>query len=123
MGNLTLTDILEVVALDELPGDAGPLTFVAFLRGAEPGPAKCAFVVHPAGQPTPEIARLPLDVQVSDAMDNRQVAVQVHLPSIPVKQGGWFDVTFEWEGVPLAQNRFAIGALSQTPDDASPEQN
>jgi hypothetical protein len=108
-GGLDVEDVLEVVALDALPGDAGPLTFLAFLRGLPPGPGVGAFVLHPAGRPDHETARLPVRAQVPEAYADRQVALQVRLPSVPVSQGGWFEVVFEWAGRPLARNRFAIG--------------
>ena len=106
---MNLEDVLEVVAVDELPGDAGPLAFVAFVRGIPAGAGKFAFVIQPAGSRDHITARLPLEVQVPEAFANRQVAVQVRVPSIPVSHGGWYDLMFEWEGKPLAANRFAIG--------------
>ena len=109
-GRLDLKEVLEIVALDELPGDAGPLTFVAFVRGLPKGPTSCAFVIHPAGNPDHVTARLPVEGVVSDAFENRQIALQMRLPSVPLEKGGWFDVVFEVNGTPLAMNRFAIGA-------------
>ena len=106
---MNLEDVLEVVAVDEMPGDAGPLAFVAFVRGIPAGEGKFAFVIQPAGSRDHVTARLPLEVKVPEAFAGRQVAVQVRVPSIPVQHGGWYDLMFEWEGKPLAANRFAIG--------------
>ena len=110
-GRLDLAEVLEIVALDELPGDAGPLTFVAFVRGLPTGPTRCAFVIHPAGRPEHVTARLPVEGQVDPAFANRQVALQVRLPSIPVERGGWFDLVFEVDGKPLAMVQ-SLGAAS-----------
>ncbi|MHC5010213.1 MAG: hypothetical protein ACYTG6_04585 [Planctomycetota bacterium] len=110
-GRLNLQEVLEVVAVDALPGDAGPLTFVAFLRRLPPGKGEGAFTIHPAGSRDHVTARLPLDVDVPEGSGERQVALQVRVPSIPVTRGGWYDVVFEWNGRPLATNRFAIGLL------------
>ena len=106
---MNLEDVLEVVALDEMPGDAGPLAFVAFVRGIPAGAGEFAFVIQPAGSPDHVTARLPLEVKVPEAFGGRQIAVQVRIPSIPVTHGGWYDLVFEWAGQPLAANRFAIG--------------
>lgn len=106
---MNLEDVLEVVAVDAMPGDAGPLSFVAFVRGIPAGQGRFAFVIQPSGSREHVTARLPLEVQVPEAFAGRQVAVQVRVPSIPVAHGGWYDLVFEWEGQPLAANRFAIG--------------
>jgi len=115
---MNLEHVLEVVAVDEMPGDAGPLTFVAFLRGLPAGQGHCAFVVRPATSRDHVTARLPLELDVPEAFTGRQVAVQMRIPSIPVQHGGWYDVVFEWEGTPLAANRFAIGQRSPPAEDA-----
>lgn len=106
---MNLEEVLEVVAVDELPGDAGPLAFVAFVRGIPAGQGKFAFVIRPSGSTEQVTARLPLEVKIPEAFAGRQVAVQVRVPSVPVQHGGWYSVVFEWEGKPLAANRFAIG--------------
>lgn len=106
---MNLEDVLEVVAVDSMPGDAGPLSFVAFVRGIPAGEGKFAFVIQPSGSPDHVMARLPLEVTIPEAFWGRQVAVQVRVPSIPVKHGGWYDLMFEWEGTPIAATRFAIG--------------
>lgn len=103
--------------MDGFPGDAGPLTFVAFVRNLPPGPGTCAFVLRPVGEGGPGTARLPLEVDVGPSLAGRQVALQIRVPSLPVAQGGWYEVAFEWEGTPLAANRFAIGARGDSAGD------
>jgi hypothetical protein len=51
-----------------------------------------------------------MQFELPEAFSGRQVALQVQVPSIPVKWGGWYDVILEWSGRALAVNRFAIGA-------------
>jgi hypothetical protein len=104
-----LEQILEVVAVDAFPGDAGPLSFVAFLRGLPAGDAHATFVIRPVGHPEHVTASLPLDVRVPEGAQGRQMVVQVRLGSVPVKHGGWYEVSV------LATNRFAIGARHGTP--------
>jgi hypothetical protein len=108
-GRLNLQDVLEVVALDRFPGDAGPLTFVALVRGLSAGPGRFAFTLHPRGRHEHVTAHLPGTAEVPPGSADRQLALQVRVPSIPVQRGGWYDVVFSWEGRPLASNRFAIG--------------
>ena len=111
-GRLNLEEVLEVVAVEEMPADAGPLTFVAFVRAAEAGPTTFTFEVRPAAQPEEVAGRYPLEAEVPQAFVGRQLAVQMKVPSIPVTHGGWYDVSFEWQGKMLAMNRFAIGLKS-----------
>jgi len=118
-GQVDLREVLEIVALDAIPGDAGPLAFVAFVRGLPPGPARLAFVVRAAGAPTQVLARLPFSMEVPAGLADRQLAVQVRLPTITVKRGGWFEVALEWDGRTLATNRFAIGARANVPPKAA----
>ena len=107
-GELTIENVVEIVAVDAYPGDAGPLCFVALIRDLPPGPGEGAFVLH-AGDETP-LGRLPLSADVPPAYEGRQLALHVTLPKFPVEQGGWFDLAFEWNGQVLATNRFAVGA-------------
>ncbi len=107
-GELSLKNVVEVLPVDKVPGDVGPLTFVAFVRNLQPGPGKGAFVLRVPGAEEP-IGRLPLEMEVPPGLAARQVALQVTVPSMPVASGGWFEVYFEWQGEPLAANRFAIG--------------
>jgi hypothetical protein len=114
-GNVSLEDVLEILPVDALPGDVGPLSFVAFVRHLPAGPGRGAFVVEAAGDTPRVVARAPLEVNVPEGYRGRQVAVQVRLPSLPLTRGGWYQVAFEWEGTRLATNRFAVGARSKPP--------
>jgi len=109
-GDLTVHNVVEILSVDSFPADAGPVVFVAFVRGLPPGPGRAAFVIYPQGQRGKEVARLPIEAKVPEGLSGRQVALQLRVPKIPVQRGGWFDVVFEWGGVPVAENRFAIGA-------------
>lgn len=109
---MNLEDVLEIVAIDEMPGDAGPLAFVAFVRNIPAGEGKFAFVIHPPQTEEPVAARLPLEVKIPAAIATRQIAVQMRVPSFPVAQPGWYHLVLEWEGKPIAENRFAIGQRS-----------
>lgn len=114
-GGLNLQKVLEVVALDSIPGDAGPLTFVAFLRGIPPGKASFTFVIRPSGDRESVVAHYPLEVEIQQGFADRQVALHVHVASAPVPYGGWFDVSLEWNGRTLGMNRFAIGQTGTGP--------
>lgn len=111
-GELSLQDVLEILAVDTLPGEAGPVTFVALVRNLPEGPGKGAFVVRSPAPQAVDLARCPLEVQVPKGYAGRQVALQVRLPSLPVARGGWYELHFEWAGQVLAANRFAVGARS-----------
>ena len=114
-GNVSLEDVLEILPVAALPGDAGPLAFVAFVRNLRAGAGRGAFVVE-ADAPTPRVvARCPLEVNVPEGYQGRQVAVQVRLPSLPMARGGWYRLAFEWEGTRLAVNRFAVGVRQGPP--------
>ena len=120
-GNVGLEDVLEILPVDALPGDVGPLSFVAFVRHLPAGPGRGAFVVETAGDAPRVVARCPLEVNVPEGYRDRQVAVQVRLPSLPMARGGWYQVAFEWAGRRLATNRFAVGARSKpTPPPPAP---
>src|SRR5262245_22868776 len=92
-GNVGLEDVLEIVPVAALPGDAGPLTFVAFARNLPAGAGQGAFVVEADGETPRPVARFPLEVRVPDGYQGRQVAVQVRLPSLPIARGGWYRVS------------------------------
>lgn len=111
-GEVNLQDVLEILPVDTLPGEAGPVTFVALVRNLPEGPGKGAFVVRAPAPLHVELARCPLQVQVPKGYAGRQVALQVRLPSLPVALGGWYELLFEWSGEVLAANRFAVGARS-----------
>ncbi len=110
-GEISLHNVLEVLPVDSVPGDVGPIAIVAFVRNLPPGQATGAFLLRPEGNEAMQ-ARMPLEVNVPEGFGGRQIALQVELPSLPVGSGGWFEFGFEWDGELLAINRFAVGARS-----------
>jgi hypothetical protein len=104
-----LEDVLEILPVAALPGDVGPLAFVAFVRNLPAGPGRGAFVVEADAPAVRVVARCPLEVNVPEGYQGRQVAVQVRLPSLPIARAGWYRLAFEWEGTRMATNRFAVG--------------
>jgi hypothetical protein len=119
-GNVGLEDVVEILPVAALPGDAGPLAFVAFVRNLPPGPGRGAFVVESDAPTARVVARCPLEVSVPEGYEGRQVAVQVRLPSLPIARGGWYRLAFEWGGTRLATNRFAVG-VRQGPAALAPK--
>jgi hypothetical protein len=111
-GHVGLEDVVEIVAAEKLPGDVGPLCFVAFVRHLPTGPGRGAFVVRTAPPDARDLVRLPLEVNIPAGYQGRQVALQVRVPALPLERGGWYEVGFEWEGRGLAANRFAVGVRS-----------
>jgi hypothetical protein len=107
-GEVSIQNVVEVAPVDSLPGDAGPLTFVALVRNLPPGPGEGAFLLQ-APDTENQGGRLPLRMDVPAGFQDRQVALHVTLPSVPVQAGGWYELYFEWDGVALAANRFAVG--------------
>lgn len=112
-GSLTLRNVVEILPAEAIPGEVGPLVFVAFLRGMPAGAGEGAFVLHVGGAEQPGGARLPLKLDVPPAMAGRQLAVHVRLRALPVEQAGWFDLGFEWAGEMLASTRFAVGTRGE----------
>lgn len=102
--------------VDKLPGEVGPLTFVAFVRNLPAGPAEAAFVLRapPTGEEEAPIPaqKIPLRIDVPAGLQDRQLTLHVTAPAIPVERGGWHEIYFEWQGTPLAANRFAVGLRS-----------
>ena len=115
-GEITIENVVEVVPVDKVPGEVGPLTFVAFVRNLPPGPAEAAFVLRPPpspeGEPPLPAQQIPLKVDLPPGLQDRQLALHVTAPAIPVARGGWHEIYFEWQGTPLAANRFAVGVRS-----------
>ena len=107
-GQITIQNVLEVLPVDEVPGEVGPLTFLALVRNLPQGPGKGAFLLRSAGSEAPQ-GHLPIEVEVPAGYAGRQIALQVTVPALPVATGGWFEVQFEWAGEVLAANRFAVG--------------
>ncbi len=91
----------------------GPLSFVALVRNVPPGPAEAAFVLRPPQHPDDETplpaSKIPLQIDVPAGLQDRQLALHVTAPSVPVDRGGWYELYFEWQGTPLSANRFAVG--------------
>ena len=108
-GNLSLHNVVEILPAETLPGDIGPLTFVAFVRNLPAGTGGAAFVLRPADPEQPPMGRLPLEVEVPAAFGQRQIALHVTVPSLRVSAGGWIEYEFTWNGELLASNRFAVG--------------
>ncbi len=123
-GELSLADIVEVVVAKELPGEIGPLVFVALVRGLPPGPGEAAFLIRAesaAGDDNAAAIRMPLKINIPAGYGERQVALQLKVAKIPVHQGGWFVLGFHWQGEPLAWNRFAVGQLAPSPESGDKE--
>lgn len=110
-GEISLHGIVEVLPVDSLPAQVGPLNFVAFVRGLTPGPCAGAFRLYVAGTGEP-LGRLPLSVQVPAGYGERQVALQVQVAALPVARGGWLTLALEWDGKVIARTRFAVGVRS-----------
>ncbi len=111
-GEITLADVVEVLAVDEVPARVGPLCFVAFVRGLGAGPCQGAFRLSDAATGAP-IGRLPLAVEVPAGFADRQVALQVELAELPVERGGWLTLALEWDGAEIARTRFAVGTRAR----------
>jgi hypothetical protein len=108
-GEITLHNVVEVLPVDRFPSDLGPLVFLALVRNLPPGAGRAAFALAAVGRSQKALARLPMAVDVRPEFRGRQVALQLRVPSIPVASGGWFELTFEWDGKALASNRFLVG--------------
>lgn len=115
-GEISIENVVEVVPIDTVPGEIGPLTFVAFVRNLPPGPADAAFVLRPppgpGDEPPPPAQKIPLKVELPPGLQDRQLALHVTVPSLPIARAGWHEVYFEWQGTPLSANRFAVGVRS-----------
>jgi hypothetical protein len=107
-GEVTIQNVLEVLPVEEVPTEVGPLTFLALVRNLPQGAGSGAFLLRPQGAETAP-ARLPIEVEVPAGYAGRQIALQVRVPTLPIGTGGWFEVEFEWAGEVLATNRFAVG--------------
>lgn len=115
-GEISLENVVEVVPVDKVPAEIGPLTFVAFVRNLPPGPTEAAFVLRPPPSPEGEAPlpaqKIPVKVDLPAGLQDRQLALHVTAPAIPVSRGGWYELYFEWNGTPLSANRFAVGVRS-----------
>ena len=106
-GEISLQNVVEILPVDQLPSEVGPLVLVAFVRGLPAGPTRAAFVLSPPGDAPP--GKLPLDLDVPAAYGDRQLALHVRIPTLPVATGGWYEIAFVWNDVALARTRFAVG--------------
>jgi hypothetical protein len=122
-GGVNLEDVLEIVQVPEFPADAGPLHFVAFLRGLSPGSLEVRFRVRPQGVPDAVVATIPMRVNVPEGVADRQISIYGGLRKAQVSRGGWYEVELiegEGEGERvIARNRFAIGTRVRRDDPAS----
>ena len=109
-GELTLHNVVEIVPVAEVPTEVGPLTFVALVRNLPPGPSKGAFLIRTADPESPG-GRLPFDTEVPPGLGERQMAMQITVPKLPVSQPGWFHLAFEWDGHILGENKFLVGLM------------
>ena len=110
-GEISIQNVVEILPVDALPAEVGPLTFVALVRNLPQGPAKGAFLIQdPSGEEAS--GRLPFETGIPAGAEARQIAIQVTVPQMPVKSAGWFHFGFEWEGELLGANRFAVGLRS-----------
>jgi hypothetical protein len=114
-GGVTLRDVLEIVQVPQFPADAGPLHFVAFLRGLVPGTLEVAFRVHREGDPTAVVAQVPMRVNVPEGVSDRQISIYGGLRKATVSHGGWYGVELVAGDRVLAKNRFAIGTRARPP--------
>ena len=58
-GGVSVREVLDIVPVLQLPGDAGPLTFAAFVRAHRAGEAKVHFRIYPLGDPSVTLIELP----------------------------------------------------------------
>jgi hypothetical protein len=116
-GALTLQNVVEIVPVESLPGQVGPLTFVAFVRNLPEGPLKASFLLRPAqgageaGSEGAKARRYPLQGKAGADIGPRQVALQLKVSKLEVTATGWYEVVFEWDGKPVAWNRLGIGLM------------
>jgi hypothetical protein len=108
-GGVDLEDVLEIVQVPGFPADAGPLHFVAFLRGLAPGAVELTFRVHREGDPDAVVATIPMRVNVPEGVSERQVSIYGGLQKATVSRGGWYGVELRAGDRVVARNRFAIG--------------
>jgi len=107
-GEITIKNVVEVLPVEKVPSEVGPLVFLVLVRNLPAGPGQAAFLLRPPGE-AEKRGRLPLETRVPSGLAGRQVALQVTVPKLPVPCGGWFELHFEWRGQVLASTRFAVG--------------
>lgn len=109
-GELTIHNVVEILPVDNVPAEVGPLTFLALVRGLPEGPSKGAFLLQAPG-PEGQGGRLPFEAEVPAGVMQRQMAMQITVPKLPVAAAGWFHIGFEWDGHILGQNKFLVGVM------------
>ena len=112
---VNVREVLEVVPVLQLPGEAGPLTFAAFLRSERAGEAKVSFRVHPLKDPTVTLITLPGRLLVQKGYEGRQTVVGAGFKTLKVNQSGWYGVEFRVGETILARARFLVGVMQRTP--------
>jgi hypothetical protein len=112
-GGVVLQDVLEVVRVADFPADAGPLHFVAFLRGLRAGSVEVTFRVRPESAPDAVVASIPMRVSVPEGVEDRQVAIHGGLEKAKVSRGGWYRVDLLDGDRLVATNRFAVGTAAK----------
>ncbi len=110
-GGVSVREVLDIVPVLQLPGDAGPLTFAAFVRAHRAGEAKVSFRIFPLGDPSVTLVDLPGRLVVQKGYEGRQNVIAAGFKSLTVKAGGWFGVDFRVGETVLATTRFLIGAM------------
>ena len=113
--HVSVQGVLEILPVAGFPGDAGPLSFVAFVRAHRPGEAKVSFRIHPLERPDVTVAEFPGRLAIAKGYEGRQTVVRVEMKTLKVNQGGWFGVEFRLGDDVLAKNRFLIGAVAKGP--------
>lgn len=120
-GGVTVRDVLDIVPVIGFPGDAGPLSFAAFVRASRAGEAEVSFRLFPVSSPETTLATLPGRLRVSKGYEGRQNVIGAGFKTLKVQAGGWFGVEFLVGTKVLATTRFAIGAMqAPKPADAAP---
>jgi len=120
--HIVVNGVLDIIPVAGYPGEAGPLSFVAFVRAWRAGEAQVSFRVHPVDAPDVTLASFPGRLAVAKGFEGRQTVVRVEMKSLQVKQGGWFGVEFRVGETVLAKNRFLIGAIaSKSAPGAAPK--
>jgi len=114
-GGVTVRDVVDIVPVLAFPGDAGPLSFAAFVRARRAGEADVSFRLFPVGSPEVTLATLPGRLRVAKGYEGRQNVIGAGFKTLKVQAGGWFGVEFRVGNTVLAQTRFAIGAIQGTP--------
>jgi hypothetical protein len=108
---VSLREILEIVPVLQFPGEAGPLSFVAFLRPHRSGEAEVVFRIHPIGHPETTLIRMPGRLNVLKGYEGRQTVVSAGFKTLTVNGGGWFGLEFSVGERVLARTKFAVGSI------------